>query len=181
MDWIALGSVGAMATAGITFLLVIGTLVAVYWQTRKQRSINAVNMLVSLSERFDSERMINARRKLCTCLLEGQRLHDLHDPQEFEVLNFFETVGFLTRNGNLEKQTVWNQFCSTAIRYYAACERTDSIRDLRNQFDDITYLENFERLHNELIKIDCRAGRRIGNMYIQAPVRSTNFSKGSMT
>ena len=140
-------------TAFGTWLLVIGTLVAVQWQVWQQRQINSANNVIILHDRFESKILQNCRKKLSQLLL---RKGDLQQEDD-DVLVFFETMGLLTRKGILEKEMVWNEFCWEIVRYYLALtEPKNQIATLRANASDHTLYENFEWLYKELLEIDAK-------------------------
>ena len=57
-----------------TWVLVVGTLLLMYWQTRTSQKLNSANAIMALRERFDSPHMRAARRHLSARLLAQQ--HD---------------------------------------------------------------------------------------------------------
>lgn len=140
-------------TAFGTWLLVIGTLVAVQWQVWQQRQINSANNVVILHDRFGSRIMQTCRKELSEFLLKKGDLQQKND----DVLVFFETMGLLTRKGVLDKEMVWSEFCWEVVRYYLALtEPKNQIKRLRDEAKDYTLYGDFEWLYNELLKIDCK-------------------------
>lgn len=140
-------------TAFGTWILVIGTLVAVQWQIWQQRQINSANNVVILHDRFESRIMQKCRKDLSDLLLKKDDLQQKDD----DVLVFFETMGLLTRKGVLDKEMVWNEFSWEVLRYYLALtEPKNQIKRLRDEAKDTTLYELFEWLYNELLKVDCK-------------------------
>jgi len=97
-----------------TWVLVIGTLLLMYWQTRTSQRLNSANAVMALRERFDSPHMRAARRHLSERLLAQQD----DDLSSVEVVTFFELVGTLTHHGVLDAELVWEAFGSWVVAYY---------------------------------------------------------------
>ena len=140
-------------TAFGTWVLVIGTLVAVWWQVRQQREINSANTVMRLHDRFESSIMRNHRIQLSTVLSSGETINQRDD----QILVFFETLGLLTHQGILNVDMIWNEFCWETVRYYAALTRpTNRIAQLREDSHDKTLYSEFEWLNKRLLEIDCK-------------------------
>ena len=141
--WTALG----------TWVLIVGTLITVYWQARQQRRINSANMVMSLHDRFQSERMVGHRRRLSTFLLASD--NDAEPPPE--VLMFLETIGLLVHEGVIELRMVWNEFCWEIVRYYKAVRHpADRLAAMRSRHHDSTIFSELEWLYTRMIELDAR-------------------------
>ena len=64
----------------------------------------------------------------------------------------------MTRRGVIDIDMAWNQFCWEVVRYYVALTswREDCIGAFRSQAKDCTLYTDFEWLHRQFIKIDCK-------------------------
>src|SRR5690348_1523849 len=121
--WIAIG----------TWALVIGTLVLMYWQTYQAQRLNSSNAVMALRERFDSTRMVVARRNLSRDLLANTE----GDLENVEVATFFELVGTLTHHGILDERLVWEAFGTWIAAYWWALRHpTDRIAHSREHLKD---------------------------------------------
>ncbi|HEV2428365.1 MAG TPA: hypothetical protein VGV64_00755, partial [Thermoplasmata archaeon] len=81
------------------WILAIGTLVLLWWQTFQNRVLNSANAVMALRERFDSISMRHARKQLATRLLNRQH----EDITNLEVGAFFELIAALTRRRVLDE------------------------------------------------------------------------------
>lgn len=133
------------------WVLAIGTLLLMYWQTRQTQQLNAANSILVLRERFDSPRMRQARRDLATHLL-GDRSEDL---TSVEVATFFELIGALTRRKVLNVDLVWEAFGTWITNYYFALRNPqDLIGKTRSDLRDPLVFHEFEWLYERIMDID---------------------------
>ncbi|HYB63105.1 MAG TPA: hypothetical protein VEE86_01615 [Thermoplasmata archaeon] len=134
-----------------TWVLVVGTLILMYWQTRTSQRLNSANAVMALRERFDSAHMRAARRHLSARLLA--HAHD--DISSVDVVTFFELVGALTHHGVLDAELVWEAFGSWIVAYYWAIRHPDDlVRKTREELHDPLVFHEFEWLHDTVVSID---------------------------
>jgi hypothetical protein len=134
-----------------TWILVVGTLLLMYWQTRTSQRLNSANAVMALRERFDSAHMRGARRALAERLLA--QAHD--DISSVEVLTFFELIGTLTHRKLLEDELVWEAFGSWVLAYYWAIRHPlDLVAKIRTDLQDPLLFHEFEWLHDTIVSID---------------------------
>jgi hypothetical protein len=159
--WTALG----------TWALVIGTLVLMYWQTRQAQRLNSANAVMALRERFDSTRMLRARKDLSQRLIH----HKHEEITNVEVATFLELVGALTHHKVLNEKLVWEAFGTWVTNYYWALRNpVDLIQRARDELHDPLVFHEFEWLDARIRVIDARmlahehAGVRAGQMALDA-------------
>jgi len=146
-DWF---NIAVWSLAG-TWVLVVGTLILMYWQTRTSQRLNSANAVMALRERFDSAHMRAARRQLSERLL-GQSPDDI---SSVEVVTFFELVGTLTHHGLLDADLVWEAFGSWIVAYYWAIRHpVDLVAKIRGDLSDPLLFHEFEWLHDTVVSID---------------------------
>jgi hypothetical protein len=149
VDWF---SIAIWSLVG-TWILVIGTLALMYWQTRTTQRLNSANAVMSLRERFDSPHMRAARRHLSQRLLA--QAHD--DISSMEVVTFFELVGTLSHARVLDSDLVWEAFGSWVAAYYWAIRHPfDLIGKIRGDLGDPLLFHEFEWLNTAVLAIDVR-------------------------
>jgi hypothetical protein len=142
-----------------TWILVVGTLILMYWQTRTGQHLNSANVVMELRERFDSPRMRSARRHLSDRLL--RQAHE--DITSMEVITFFELVGTLTHRKILDDDLVWEAFGTWITSYYTALRGpVDLIAQTRSRLADPLVWHEFEWLYHRIDELDRRAVRRAG-------------------
>ena len=150
--WAALGS----------WVLVVGTLVILYWQTRQTQQLHSANAVMALRDRFDAPRSRRARRELASALLAGTE-----ELPNIEVPLFFELLGVLTHRGALDEELVWHAFGGWVSNYfYALRHPIDRVARSRKLFSDPLIFGEFEWLSEEMLRID---RRRLGRAHQQLP------------
>ncbi len=134
-----------------TWVLVVGTLILMYWQTRQNQELNSANAVMNLRERFDSARMRAARRHLADRLL--RQAHQ--DIASVEVVTFFELVGTLTHRKILDDDLVWEAFGTWVESYYWALRNPmDLIGQTRANLSDPLVFHEFEWLHRRILELN---------------------------
>ncbi|HTT16242.1 MAG TPA: hypothetical protein VMH49_02625 [Thermoplasmata archaeon] len=152
-DWF---SVAIWSLVG-TWVLVVGTLLLMYWQTRTSQKLNSANAVMALRERFDGPHMRGARRALAADLLEGKR----EDLSSVEVVTFFELVGTLTHHEALEAELVWEAFGTWVGAYYVGIRHpVDRVERIRTDLGDPLIFHEFEWLYRRMLTLDVRHGPR---------------------
>jgi hypothetical protein len=143
----------ALWTAAGAWVLALGTLFLMYWQTRESRRLNSANTVMVLREKFDSPHMRAARRHLSERLLAG----NLDDITNLEVLTFFELVGAQTFRKILDEEMVWEAFGNWVSSYYYAVRRpSDLIGRLRETTEDPLIFLKLEWLNDRIAARDRR-------------------------
>jgi hypothetical protein len=141
----------AVWTTAATWALAIGTLLALYWQTRQAGQLNSANAVITLRERFDSPRMRRARRRTSEHLLKN----DLGDITSLEVLTFFELIGAQTSRKILDEEMVWEAFGGWISSYYGAMRKpVDRIQQLRDLAHDPLLFHKLEWLNQRIAYLD---------------------------
>jgi predicted DNA-binding transcriptional regulator len=146
-------------TALATWVVAVGTIVILWWQTHVTQRLNGANAVMDLRERFDGVRMRRARRLLSQRLLEGK-----HEAiTTLEVASFFELIGALTHRGVLDREMVWEAFGTwTTGYYYALRNPVDVIGRARTELKDPLIMHEFEWLYERTRAIDSRHVRSMG-------------------
>jgi len=147
IDW---SNIAVWSLVG-TWVLVVGTLILMYWQTLQAQKLNSANAVMNLRERFDSPRMRASRRHVSERLLKGAH----QDISNLEVVTFFELVGTLTHRKVLEVDLVWEAFGGWVTSYYFALRNpVDMIGDLRREMADPLISHEFEWLYERIVQMD---------------------------
>jgi hypothetical protein len=134
-----------------TWVLVIGTILLMWWQTRVSRILNSANAVLALRERFDGTQLRQARRRLAEQLLNGH--HD--DVTNLEIGAFFELIATLTRNKVLDEELIWEAFGTWVAGYYHALRSpVDLIGRARTNLQDPLIFHEFEWLTERIAALD---------------------------
>jgi hypothetical protein len=153
MSWLDPYTLAILGLIG-TWILVLGTLVLMYWQTRQNQILNSSNSVLTLRERFDSDRMRSARRHLSQMLLASSH----EDIVSMEVLTFFELIGTMTRRRLLDEGLIWEAFGTWITTYYNAVRHpVDLVGNIRKVLKDPLVFHNFEWLAGRVEFLDRRA------------------------
>jgi hypothetical protein len=136
-----------------TWILVIGTLFFMFWQTRQAHLLNSANAVLELRSQFESPDIRRARRELAEFFLR-----DTSDGMPpVEMLTFYELLGIMVRRGLLDRQLVWNAFGSyVTITHYRMRHPADRLGRLRKDFGDPLAFSQFEWLAGEVLRIDAK-------------------------
>jgi len=115
-------------------------------QIHRSRASFRVELILKLDDRFNSKDFRQLRIKAVKSILKN----NFKDTEE--IFDFFETVGLLLRKGTLDKEMVWNTFFYWIHHYWII--GSEYITDQRR--DDPTTWEDFNYLHEQVIKVEKR-------------------------
>ncbi|MGA8542328.1 MAG: hypothetical protein WB947_02120 [Thermoplasmata archaeon] len=150
IDWPSV----AILTAFSTWVLAVGTLLILLWQTRQTQVLNSANAVMNLRDKFDATRMRAVRRHISERLLK--QAHE--DIASLEVVTFFELVGTLTHRKVLDEDLVWEAFGSWITSYWWALRHpADWVGRLRKDLGDPLVFHEFEWLDGRTRDLDRRA------------------------
>jgi hypothetical protein len=150
IDWPSI----AILTAFSTWVLAVGTLLILFWQTRQTQVLNSANAVMNLRDKFDSARMRSVRRHLSERLLK--QAHE--DIASIEVVTFFELVGTLTHRHVLDEDLVWEAFGTWVTAYWWSLRHpVDWVGRIRHDLEDPLIFHEYEWLQNRVQHLDQRA------------------------
>jgi len=135
---------------------IIGVLVAAWaliYQIRRSRFALNVELSLKLEDRFNSSDFEKIRSNAARPMLKQQFL------LAENVFDFFDTLGYLVRCKAVDKEIIWSIFFHWAHGYWSAGSQYIARR--RQNENDQTLWEDFEYLHNELLKLHRRKGNRL--------------------
>jgi hypothetical protein len=141
-----------LALTGATLLLCAATIWLV-WETKRaaNRQIQ-IQTWLTMMKRFDSPEMKRARRTLATKIMNQAKHKEISET----VIDCFEDVGLLLKNGHIEKELVVSSLGFYGTRWWEALQPY-ILEERRNHNDDKTIFEDFEtfgkqmRLSHEMI------------------------------
>lgn len=141
-------------TALATWVLVAGTLLAVWWQAREQRTIHAFDLNMKLAGQFESFELKKHRKQLATMLI-AKNMPDAPNESSQQVLSLFDTVGLLVSQRMLHKILAWHEFGFVVLHYHEAL--ADRLRWVRKEFGDETIHADFDELFGTLLEVERKA------------------------
>jgi hypothetical protein len=161
--------IGAIWTAVVTRRLVRSTEHGIAEQSRSLAEQNErarlnleVDMLIRLEDNFNGPRLLEMRRRVAkhvmdNFIVDGELLEVRHlNMAAVQVNNFFEGLGYLQRIGALQAESVWQKFGGMTIGYWTIYE--PFTRKLREEHQDTTLSEEFERLYRVVSDLDRKRG-----------------------
>jgi hypothetical protein len=128
--------VAALITVLITIILAITAIRQLHFH----RFALGVQLVMKIDERFENEEFIMKRKTAATAL---KKLTKENEPDLEPFLDFFETLGFLTRYKALNKEFVWSTFFYWFYGYYRLCKSViDQQRDkYHTRYEDLMWLK----------------------------------------
>jgi hypothetical protein len=129
---------------------VLVTVIALYYQIwRSQFSMN-LDLILKLDDKFNSSDFKKIRSKASSAILSEETDNKFIHAED--VFDFFETLGYFVKHKALDKKIVWHTFYGLAHSYWSVGK--DYIFSVRKEKADDTLWEDFQWLHNELLKIE---------------------------
>jgi len=135
---------GITALAAVVAAIV--AIMAVLLENKRSNFSFGVDLILKLEDNFNSERMKTARKTAAIDLLNSS------DKNITEILDFFEFMGYLTRQKTLDKKMVWEMFYYFLSKYYIASK--DFIEKERHK--DPTIWVNLPYLYSCLSNVEKR-------------------------
>jgi hypothetical protein len=131
-------------------------------QNDRARLTLEFDLTTRLEDRFQSPRFLSRRRTAARHAMDtffgedGTIEAGVFDRASYDVANFFENVGYLQRSGVLRAESVWHTFGMAARVYWALYGPT--VRQMRQEQEDPTFYEDFERLDRLVADISGERG-----------------------
>ena len=130
--------------------------IALYYQILRSRFSMNLDLVLKLDERFNAADFKNIRSKASSLLLTKRTKNNLKRAED--VFDFFETLGYMVKHKALDKNIVWHTFYYWVHGYWSIGK--DYILSSRQEESDKSIWEDFEWLHNELLKIERVKGKK---------------------
>ena len=153
----------------LQLVVVAISLVGLYRQLRLQSSASAFEQLRALIQEWGSEQLLRCRVELLRAIRDGTPLAKLPRGISVVMLDYWETVGLLVRNGHVSRRLVWDQIGNVCEVWWAI--QRPSILDLRAAVGDNEIGASFEWLAKAMEDLDRR--NSIEARYDEATVVST--------
>jgi hypothetical protein len=139
-------------------IAVVVTLIIINLQLRIHRNANLLDTFATLENRWNSQYMLQARRKVC----------DMHDKDQklriggrlALVLDFFEDIGFYLDRKVLDHEVVWHKWSQTVEYYWLMFK--PHIERFRKETGYKSWYGRFESLNQMMAKIAKKEGIPFG-------------------
>lgn len=154
MDYNAIAAWSALGAS-------IVALLAVILDGRRSRFALGCDLMLRLTEQFDSERFRHVRRESAAAIRRGV------SEEAEEVFDFLETVGVLFRRGALDGEVVWCMFSNSLYYYWHA--GLDHIREERRKSQ--TTWAGFKYAYDSIVATD----RKMSGDYALPQVPAKTF------
>ena len=105
-------------TALGTIALGVIAVVALYFESRSARLARAADVILRLIDKFDDEKMLTLRHKAALSIRDFRLGKGAISKDVENVLDFFETIGMLSKRGVIDNQIVWHSFHHWLRGYY---------------------------------------------------------------
>ncbi len=146
-EWLSSERLTTFFTAIIT-ITAVWALIYAHWTLKQAHEEAQVQHLLSFIQQFEQEPMVTYRK-----FYASERLREIQDPsQQYDLLNFFDTLGLLVRRGYLNESDVWECFSYWAFPLYADTRATIE----QDQKDDANVYSNFITLVERLKHIEAK-------------------------
>ncbi len=131
-------------------------------QNERSRLNLELDLLTRLEDRFESPRFLSRRRAAAKYLIDNVFVDDEMVEVErlnraaYDLLTFFEELGYLQRLGALQAESVWHTFGVMAQTYWLLCK--PAIEKRRKERGDPAMYEDVERLNRVGADLDREQG-----------------------
>lgn len=138
-------------------IIVIFTLWFIYRQIKLSRYANMLQTILKFREIWDSKEMMDLRQ--ATCKNYKNKTRGI-GKAEGRVLGFFEEMGILVGKGVISREFAWEGYSYYIEPYWAMMEK--KIREFREQENDESWFEHFEKLRDAMEKYSKKKKARSG-------------------
>lgn len=141
--------------ACLQFVVITLSLYGIYRQVRIQSHANMLHAMFELAAKWDSPRMIDARRQVCAAYGKDPADTSINQ-QEDRIATFFEEISFFLKKGAFTADAIWEQYSYYVEHYWPMLE--PRVRAFRKDERDDTWFENFEDLYDKMQNIAKKRG-----------------------
>ena len=114
----------------VAVLALLTTIIIQILETRKSRATRVVDLILGLEDRFQSPSLIEQRRAAARFLLQYNDVEDGRslppDDPKWEdmddIIDFFQTLGTMTKTGHLSKELVYKFFFPWLRVYWSGAD-----------------------------------------------------------
>jgi hypothetical protein len=123
-------------------------------QFQEQRMAHSLDIMLKLSDRWDSEKMRQARKESAAKHLSGRSAPSANDPSQ-PILWFFETLGMIAKYAHIDPYMIWCEFGYVVCLYYSAFK--SGISNLQKETGDSSFYEQFVWLNSQMLELECKS------------------------
>lgn len=105
-------------TAWGTIALGVIAAIALYCESKSARLARAADVILRLIDKFDDEKMLTLRHKAALSIRDFRQGKGNVSKDVENVLDFFETIGMLSKRGVIDNEIVWHSFHHWLRGYY---------------------------------------------------------------
>jgi hypothetical protein len=138
----------------LQLVVVLVSLVGLYRQLKLQTSASAFEQLRAIVNDWGSERLLRCRVELLRALRDGTHAADLPPGVGVILLDYFETVGLLIRNGHVSRELVWETFGNVCQSWWVTMK--PYLMRIREVEADSKIGEHFEWLASEMATLEAK-------------------------
>lgn len=155
----------------IQSLAVIVSLILIYRQVRAQRVANSLVALEKLAERWNSNRLCDARSAVVSAYPSTSKKIEHH---EEILLTFIEELGGHSKKGVLDIDAVWHFYSYYVEHYWPIL--LEKVLEIRTENQDESYFDQAEWLYDKC----CKFSRKRGSCPIKTEAQLATFIKGEL-
>lgn len=131
VDWSIVATVGAALAAGVAAVAAIVTAIILVWQTRHTLHVQTLGQFITLWQspplfprmrKAAAQAIIESSASPSTSEAESKASFLRNRPHIDEVLDFFETISLLTKQGVLNFEHAYSTFCWPMSCYWVLAE-----------------------------------------------------------
>jgi len=144
-------------------------------QNERVRLNLEVDLLLRLEDRFDGQHMLATRRRAAkyikdNFIVDGSLLEVDHLNRDvWDVLNFFEDLGYFVKIGAVGPHTMWRTFGARSFAYWALSK--PAIAKERERMKEPKLYEDWERLMDRMFELSRRSGEEFEGEYTEEELR----------
>ena len=142
-------TISYIMTALAACALVVVTIIMIWKQIRNNRMVSGVSLIMQMARRYATEYRDVRSRVAKNFRRKRKRVLNQED---YFLLNFFETLGYLVRRGMVDKEMIWIEFSIKIQGWWSVYAK--NIKNLRIEDEDETLYEEFEYLYNEMLDLE---------------------------
>jgi hypothetical protein len=162
-------------TAVAALVSAVFAAVAVIVQGQRTRRQLGIENMWRLVDRWDSERLREARAETARLLLENWDDRSQLPDAAFELLDTFELLGYLVvRSKTLSLEDAWINFSGNAIQWWHLCR--PGVEALR--VDDPTLYEDYAALADRLQDLEAKRRKRSRDSLVPSERDLQTFLRG---